>query len=225
MQKVIIVFLLVMMATLTGLFLLSTPTQPQAAIMEPNPEIVVLTTIPPLSTVTPTPELTPVSIIIETPVPTPELKDYDYPEYEANRISRAIFSVTPENPTYETKKAFAEIPQNMVDDYKQREKNKEKIQYYREDITSNLLMETEFPSYDGSCYKNLVYGDERKKINDEIADYVMRSWYYATITGNRSYRITPQSGVRYSFYNVNGWDYIKIYDLDWNIVYDSGKEL
>ena len=225
MQKVIIVFLLVMMATLTGLFLLTNQEQPQAAIMEPNPEIVVLTIVSPLSAVTPTPELTPFFVALETPVPTPELKDYDYPEYEANRISRAIFSVTPENPTYETKKAFAEIPQNMVDDYKQREKNKEKIQYYREDITSNLLMDTEFPSYDGSCYKNLVYGDERKKTNDEIADYVMRSWYYATITGDRSYRITPQSGVRYSFYNVDGWDYIKIYDLDWNIVYDSGKEL
>ena len=197
--------------------------EPKAAILDATPEVFVFTTVSPLST--PTPELTPVHVVVSTPIPTPELRDYDYPGYEKDRISKAIFSVTPESPTEKTKIAFAEIPQNMVDDYKKREANHEKIQYYRKDITSNLLMKTEFPSFNGDCYKNLPREDERKKMNDEIADYVMRSWYYANITGDRSYRLTPQSGVRYNFYNIDGWDYIKIYDLEWNLVYDSGEDI
>lgn len=221
MRKNIVVFLLIIFVILLGIYLLGSPSNAEAAILELTPDVFNFTTVPPLST--PTPYLTPIIVVTPSPTPTIELRDYDYPKEEARDISRAIWSGTPNMPTYNTKKAYAEIPQNMVDDYKKRENAQEKIQNYRENIRYNLLMDTEFPSYNQYCYRNIDDFDERKIENDEISDYVMRSWYYATITGDRSYRLTPQSGVRYSFYNVDGWDYIIVYDLNWNMVYDSGK--
>lgn len=223
MKKTILLFLLISLNALFIIYLISSPEKAEAAILDSSPDVFVLTTVEPSST--PTPYLTPVVVITPSPIPTPELPTYPYPKEEARDISRAIFSVTPENPTYDTKKALAEIPQNMVDDYKKREQNHEKTQNYKENIRYCLLMDTEFPSFNSLCYRNLDEFDKRKLENDEIADYVMRSWWYANITGDRSYRLTPQSGVRYSFYNVNGWDYIKVYDLNWDLVYDSGKDI
>lgn len=223
MRKNIIIFLLIVLVILTGIYLINSPVRAKAAILESTPDVFIFTTVLPSST--PTPYLTPIIVVTPSPTPTFELRDYDYPKDEARNISRAIWSGTPEMPTYNTKKAYAEIPQNMVDDYKKREQSNEKIQYYRKNIQYCLLMDTEFPSFNSLCYKNIDSLDERKLENDEIADYVMRSWWYANITGDRSYRLTPQSGVRYSFYNVDGWDYILVYDLEWNLVYDSGKDI
>ena len=223
MKKIVILCLLILSSVLFGIYLISSPNKAEAAILESTPDVFIVTTVEPSST--PTPYLTPIQIITPSPTPTFELREYDYPKEEARDISRAIWSGTPEQPTYNTKKAYAEIPQNMVDDYKRREKNNEKIQYYRENIRYCLLMDTEFPSFNSKCYKNIDEFDKRRLENDEIADYVMRSWWYANITGDRSYRLTPQSGVRYSFYNVDGWDYIRVYDLNWDLVYDSGKDI
>lgn len=222
MRKNIFLSLLIVMVILSGIYFASFQMNAKAANVEPEPSVIIITTVPPSST--PKPDLTPVVMITPSPTPTPELPIYDYPEEEGRGLSKAIFSGTPSNPTIKTKQAFAEIPQNMVDDYKKREANHEEIQYYKENIRYTLLMKTEFPSYDGSCYNNVRLDDERRIINDQIADYVMRTWYYSTITGDRSYRLTPIDGVRYSFYRSNGWDYIIVYDLNWNIVYDSGKE-
>ena len=223
MRKNVIVFLVIIFVILLAIYLLGSPSSAEAAILESTPDVFIFTTVPPSST--PTPYLTPIPVVTPSPTPTFELREYDYPKEEARNISKAIWSGTPEQPTYNTKKAYAEIPQNMVDDYKKREQNNEKTQYYRENVRYCLLMDTEFPSFDQSCYRNIDEFDERKLENDEIADYVMRSWWYANITGDRSYRLTPQSGVRYSFYNVDGWDYIKVYDLNWDLVYDSGKDI
>ena len=222
MKKNIILFLIIVIIILIGFYFIEPPTNAEAAILSITPETFVFTTVEPSST--PTPFLTPVIIITPTPIPTFELPTYDYPLEEARNISRAIWSGTPEMPTYKTKMAYAEIPQNMVDDYKKREQNHEPIQNYKENIRYTLLMKTEFPSFDPYCYKNIDQLDPRRVQNDEIADYVMRSWYYANITGDRSYRLTPQSGVRYSFYNVDGYDYIRVYDLNWELVYNSGKD-
>ena len=204
-----------------GVYFIGPTNKVEAALMESTPELIVLTTEKAI--ITPTPYLTPIAIVTPSPTPTFELLDYDYPEDEARDISCEIWSGTPSMPTYKTKMAYAEIPQNMVDDFKKREQNNEKIQYYKSTIRYTLLMKTEFPSFNPRCYKNIDEFDKRRLENNEIADYVMRSWWYANITGDRSYRLTPQSGVRYSFYNVDGWDYIKVYDLDWNLVYDSGE--
>jgi hypothetical protein len=76
-------------------------------------------------------------------------------------------------------------------------------------------MPTEFPSYNPEA--------TRSDLNDEIADYVMRSWMHTKLTGDRSYRLTPENGLRYSFYNRGGWDYIVVMDFEWNVVYDSGE--
>ena len=223
MRKNVILFLVIIFVVLLAIYLLGSPSSAEAAILESTPDVFIFTTVPPSST--PTPYLTSIPVVTPSPTPTFELREYDYPKEEARNISKAIWSGTPEQPTYNTKKAYAEIPQNMVDDYHKREQNNEKIQYYRENVRYCLLMDTEFPSFDQYCYRNIDKFDERKLQNDEIADYVMRSWYYATITGDRSYRLTPQSGVRYSFYNVDGYDYIIVYDLEWNVVYDSGKDI
>ena len=223
MKKNVILFLIIILAILFGTYLLGMPRGAEAAIPESNADVFVFTTVKPSST--PTPYLTPVQVVTPSPTPTFALRDYNYPKDEARDISCAIWSGTPGMPTYNTKKAYAEIPQNMVDDHKEREKNQEKVQYYRETLRQNLLMDTEFPSFNPRCYKNIDAFDKRRLENDEIADYVMRSWWYANITGDRSYRLTPKSGVRYSFYNVDGWDYIIVYDLDWNTVYDSGKDI
>lgn len=151
---------------------------------------------------TPSPELV---YAAPTPAATaqPELPDYQYAAEDARCISRAIWSGTPKKPTLNTKKAFAEICQNMVDDGR-----------FKDTIRYTLLMKTEFPSYDPDCY--------RSPENDEIADYVMRSWVHAKQTGDRSYRLTPADGLRYSFYERDGWNYITVYNFDWEVVYDSG---
>jgi hypothetical protein len=48
----------------------------------------------------------------------------------------------------------------------------------------------------------------------------MRSWMAAK-DGDRQYRLTPETGVRFAFYNEKGADYIIVYDWDWNVVFDS----
>ena len=127
----------------------------------------------------------------------------DYDAADARCLSRAIYSVTPRNPTYATRIALAEIVQNMVDDGR-----------YKDTIRYTLLMDSEFPSYDPDAY--------RSEINNEVADIVMRSWAAAQ-GGDRQYRLTPATGVRFAFYNEKGADYIIVYDWDWNVVFDSGE--
>lgn len=164
-------------------------------------DVVTLTLLP-----TPTPE--PAATPVPTPMPTIALPDFatlpqcDYDDADARCLSRAIYSVTPRNPTYATRIALAEVVQNMVDDGR-----------YKDTIRYTLLMDSEFPSYDPDAY--------RSEINNEVADIVMRSWMAAK-DGDRQYRLTPATGVRFAFYNEKGADYIIVYDWDWNVVFDSG---
>lgn len=147
---------------------------------------------------------TPTPAPAATPTPLPELPDYEYPDEDARCLERGAWSVIPKYPTYETRLAFMEVVQNMVDDGR-----------FRDTIRYTLLMDTEFPDYDPEAF--------RSDVNKEVADYAMRSWYHAKQTGDRSYRLTPASGVRFSFYRRGGKDYIVVYDWDWATVYDSGE--
>lgn len=165
----------------------------------PTPEIVVLELVP-----TPTAEPTPIPVPTPTPTERPALPDYDYDDADARCISRAIWSCVPIGATYDTKLAFAEVVQNMVADGR-----------YKDTVRYTLLMDTEFPSYDPDAY--------RSEINNEVADIVMRSWAAAQ-GGDRQYRLTPATGVRFAFYNEKGADYIIVYDWDWSVVFDSGEE-
>jgi len=154
---------------------------------------------------------TPVPIPVPTPVPTPtpdpaKLPHYAYDEADARCLSRAIWSVTPMNPTWETKVAFCEVVQNRVDD---------DSGVFEDDIRHVLLQGNEFMDYDPDA--------NRSPRNNEIADYVMRTWIHAK-NGDRSYRLVPASGVKCSFYEIAGKDYIKIYDMSGNTVYDSGED-
>lgn len=181
-----------------------------------EPEIVIIT-IAATPTPTPTPML-PAALepttnaVITTPAPGAEswrdgfydgLPFLPYDEASGRCTSRAIWSVVPKGATKITKIAFAEIPQNMVDDGR-----------YKDTIRYTLLMETEFPGYEPDAY--------RSPENNEIADLVMRSWECRK-QGNDEYRLLPANALRYSFYRSNGNVYIEVYDFDWNVVFDSGK--
>ena len=151
---------------------------------------------------------TPIQNITPTPAPQeterPELPVYDYPSEDARCLERAIWSVCPDCPSDETRLALCEVVQNMVDDGR-----------YKDTIRYTLLMKSEFPSYDPDAF--------RSDKNKEVADYAMRSWYHEKATGDRSYRIVPQTGLRFSFYEKDDIDYITVRDWNWNIVYDSGE--
>lgn len=174
---------------------------PISALADDEPVVITLELAEPVETATPS----------ATPVPerkqTIALPDFatlpqcDYDDADARCLSRAIYSVTPRNPTYATRIALAEVVQNMVDDGR-----------YKDTIRYTLLMDSEFPSYDPDAY--------RSEINNEVADIVMRSWAAAQ-GGDRQYRLTPATGVRFAFYNSAGSDYIIVYDWDWNVVFDS----
>lgn len=157
----------------------------------------------------PTPTPMPLTPPPETPTPTPrpELPEYDYPAEDIRCLSRGIWSVCPANPTHDTKIAFCELVQNRVDD---------SSGDFEDAIRWVLLQGNEFPSYDADAY--------RSHENNEIADYVMRTWIYADVTGDRSYRIAPADGLYCDFYGKDGWDYIKIYNRAGDVVYDSGAQ-
>lgn len=160
--------------------------------------------------VTPTP--TPIPVPTPAPTPTPDpakLPYYTYDEADARCLSRGIWSVTPKNPTWETKVAFCEVVQNRVDDESGAFKDTIRYVLLQGKDTDN----PEFADYDPDA--------TRSPRNNEIADYVMRTWIHAK-NGDRSYRLVPASGVKCSFYEVGGKNYIKVYDMDRNTVYDSG---
>ena len=157
-----------------------------------------------LATPTPTPPSAPAPVPTPTPDPA-KLPCYSYDPADARCLSRGIWSVTPKNPTWETKVAFAEVVQNRVDD---------ESGVFPDSIRYVLLQGDEFLDYDPNAH--------RSPENDEIADYVMRTWIHAK-NGDRSYRLVPASGVKCSFYKVGGKNYIKVYDMDGNTVYDSGE--
>lgn len=142
-----------------------------------------------------------------TPTPRPELPNYDYQADDARCLSRGIWSVCPASPTRKTKLAFCELVQNRVDDASGD---------FEDAIRWVLLQGNEFMDYDPDAY--------RSHTNNEIADYAMRSWIYATSTGDRSYRLVPPEGLYCDFYRVKGWDYIKIYNRAGDVVYDSGND-
>jgi hypothetical protein len=142
-----------------------------------------------------------------TPTPTPELPDYDYPSEDARCLSRGIWSVCPRNPTHDTRVALCELVQNRVDD---------SSGDFEDSVRWVLLQGNEFPSYDPDAH--------RSQENNEIADYAMRAWIYAAVTGDRSYRLVPPEGLYCDFYRLDGWDYIKIYNRAGDVVYDSGAD-
>ncbi len=163
--------------------------------------------------ISPTPSPTPMPAPSETPEPTAtptarlEPPTYDYPAEDARCLSRGIWSVCPANPTHNTKLAFCELVQNREDDVSGD---------FDDGIRWILLQGNEFPSYDPDAY--------RSKENNAIADYAMRSWICAAITGDRSFRLVPQDGLYCDFYRVKGKDYITIYNRAGDIVYDSGAQ-
>lgn len=161
--------------------------------------------------VTPTPE--PIPVLTPAPTPTPDpakLPHYTYDDADARCLSRGIWSVTPKNPTWETKVAFCEVVQNRVDD--ESGAFKDTIRYVL--LQGHDTDHPEFADYDPDA--------TRSPRNNEIADYVMRTWIHAK-NGDRSYRLVPASGVKCSFYEVGGKNYIKVYDTNGNTVYDSGE--
>lgn len=176
---------------------------PAVCLADDEPVVITLElaepTTTPAPTATPVPERKPTIALPDFAT----LPECDYDDAAARCLSRAIYSVTPRNPTYATRIALAEVVQNMVDDGR-----------YKDTIRYTLLMDSEFPSYDPDAY--------RSEINNEVADIVMRSWAAAQ-GGDRQYRLTPATGVRFAFYNEKGADYIIVYDWDWSVVFDSGE--
>lgn len=168
---------------------------------------VVVVTIELLPTLTPTPLPPPPA----TPEPQqtirPELPSYSYPGEDVRCLSRGIWSVCPINPTRNTKIAFCELVQNRVDD---------ESGDFQNSIRWVLLQGNEFPSYDPDAY--------RSRENNEISDYAMRSWIYASVTGDRSYRLVPADGLYCDFYRMKSLDYIIIYNRAGDVVYDSGAQ-
>ena len=159
--------------------------------------------------IVPTPSPTPMTPPPATPSPTPhpDLPDYDYHDEDARALSRGLWSVCPASPTRATKIAFCELVQNRVDD---------NSGDFADTVCKALQQGGEFLDFDPHAY--------RSRENNEIADYTMRSWIYASVTGDRSYRITPADGLYCDFYRVNGWDFIKIYNRAGDVVYDSGTQ-
>lgn len=159
----------------------------------------------PSPTPMPAPSATPNIPATPTPTPRPEPPTYDYPAEDARCLSRGIWSVCPANPTHDTKLAFCELVQNREDDVSGD---------FDDGIRWILLQGNEFPSYDTDAY--------RSHENNAIADYAMRSWICAAITGDRSFRLVPPEGLYCDFYRVKGKDYITIYNRAGDVVYDSG---
>lgn len=165
-----------------------------------TPEVIVVELVP-----TPTPiPLTPPPAT-PTPTPRPDLPNYSYDDSDARALSRGLWSVCPASPTRATKIAFCELVQNRVDD---------NSGDFEDTVYKVLRQGGEFLDFDSDAY--------RSRENNEIADYVMRSWIYESVTGDRSYRLTPEDGLYCDFYRQNGWDFIKIYNRAGDIVYDSG---
>lgn len=155
--------------------------------------------------VTPTPSPVPVPTPAPTPKPDPaKLPCYAYDEADLRCLSRAIWSITPKNPTWETKLALCEVVLNRVED---------ESGVFENSVRYVLLQKGEFRDYDPEAH--------RSERNDEIADYALRAWIHAK-NGDRSYKLVPPSGVKCSFYSVGNTDYIEVYDMNGNVVYDSG---
>ena len=202
-STVILVWFLIIMFVLMGVCL-------KNSYAETTGEGIEIVDIIMIITPTPTPPPAP------TPAPTvrPDiaaLPFYSYDSADMRCLSRGIWSVTPENPTWETKVAFCELVQNRVDD---------ESGTYADTIRYVLLQghgtnHAEFADYEPDAH--------RSEQNDEIADYAMRTWIHAKTTGDRSYRLVPPTGVCCDFYEKNGKNYILVYDRNDNIVYDSGK--
>lgn len=112
------------------------------------------------------------------------------------------------NLTWKTKQAFCELVLNRIDD--------DSGDF--EDTPSTVLAQgREFLDYDSDAF--------RSRENDEVADYTIRAWMYANITGDWSYRLVPADGLYCDFYDFRGWDYIKIYNRAGDVVYDSGPAI
>lgn len=174
------------------------------ALAEGDAAVVTIELVP-----TPTPTQIPLTPppALPTPTPRPELPDYDYHIDDLRALSRGLWSVCPASPTQATKLAFCELVQNRVDD---------SSGDFEDDIGRVLQQGGEFLDYDPRAY--------RSRENNSIADYAMRSWIFASVVGDRSYRTVPQDGLYCDFYRVNGWDFIKIYNRAGDVVYDSGAQ-
>jgi len=204
-KKLLLLFLLIALYELLVVYAIRTTNADGSTEPTPTPEVVSIELLP---TPTPTPMQPPSTTPAPTqpPVATPELPDYDYPAEDARCLARGIWSVCPKYPTKETRQAFCELVQNRVDD---------DSGDFEDSIRWALLQGNEFPDYDPNAY--------RSPENSEIADYAMRSWLYAAITGDRSYRLVPQDGLYCDFYRRDGRDYITIYNRNKDVVYDSGE--
>lgn len=149
-----------------------------------------------------------VILSIPRPLPTtyPRLEKYVGEAYEfdiedIHLLSTALWSVTPLHPTYETKLAFCEVVQNRAD-FPSGE--------YGRTFAHVLNQQGEFKNFSPDAFVS----DE----NVKISEYSMQTWLH----GDPQYRYTPKEGINYSFYTKDKRSYIIVYDLDNNIVFDSG---
>lgn len=174
---------------------------------ESGAEVVIIQLAPPTPTPVPIPAPTP------EPAPTPDPADlpcYSYDEGEARCLSRAMWSITGKKVPDETKIILCEVIQNRVD--YEGDTFPDSIRYVL--LQGKGTDHPEFGDYDPEAH--------RSEENDKLADYVMRTWIHSHKV-DRSYRIIPKEGVRCQIYKINEKDYIKVYDINWNLLYDNGE--
>lgn len=175
----------------------------------PTPQLVALEVVSePTPSAIPKPTETPIMVLTPDPAALPE---YDYDESEARCLARAMWSLTGKYVSDETKIALCEVIQNRVD--YAGETFPDTIRYVL--LQRHGTDHAEFGGYDPKA--------EVSKKNTELADYVMRTWMLAR-EGDRSYRLTPQEGVRCKIYKIGGRDYIQVFTIDWEVVYDNGAD-
>lgn len=171
----------------------------------PEEEVIVFDIIP---TITPVPMTMPPDLIVATPTPKPEIfpieeiRDLDYPEEDQRCLARMLGSVLPKSAIKTTELAMCEMVQNMVDSGN-----------YKDTIRYTLLLKYEFFGYDPEARRT----DEHM----EVADYAMRTWYEVKLYGDRTHRLTPETGVHYKSVNDK---YVVIYDSNWGVVYENVPE-
>jgi hypothetical protein len=198
MKKILTIVLLVVLAIMTGAHAYALAAAPGEVVPPAFPvETITMRMVPAATSalITPTPrQPTP------EPTPTPEWPTpAKYDEGEARCLARYAKSTIPGKATWVTIVAAMEVPQNRVDSGE------------FADTIRYTLLQGDFGGYHPDAMvtnSNLNY-----------ADYVMRSWA-EWHNGDNSHRYTPPCGIYLSYYDKG--KYVKVYDENWNMVFDSG---
>lgn len=198
MKKILAIVLLIVLAIMTGAHAYALAAAPGEVVPPAFPAETITMCMVPTATpalITPTPrQPTP------EPTPTPEWPAAaKYDEGEARCLARYGRSTIPGKATFETIIAAMEVVQNRVDsgDFK--------------DTIRYTLLQGDFGGYKPDAMVTKAYLS--------CADYAMRSWA-EWHQGINTHRYTPPCGIYLSYYD-NG-KYVKVYDANWNMVFDSG---